>query len=103
MPKILLVVILMLISCASYKPLDDRGVSREERVAYVKNKNYPEHIKKAFIEKEIKPGQDKEMVRRLFGKPNTAVGDSIWYYQTKLSTLLRVEFNSLGKVESLSY
>lgn len=96
---------LFLLSCASNKPLVDRGMSKEQRILYINKHSdqYPKYIQDAFINKDVTLGFDKRLVIGLFGKPNTFFGDSLWWYTDSTGDgILKIEFKN-GLVSSMSY
>jgi hypothetical protein len=103
--KNLIFLSLILICCSSNKPLEERGMSKEQRVAYINKKGqmYPQNIKDAFINKSLTIGFDKRLVLGLFGKPNENYGDTLWWYSNSIGDgILKIEFKN-GIVSSLSY
>jgi hypothetical protein len=100
----ILILFFLIFACTSTKPLENRGMSKEQRIAFInKHGGYSKEIKDAFIDKRLTFGLDKKLVIGLFGKPNSVYGDSLWWYTNNMGDgILKIEFKN-GVVSSLSY
>jgi len=118
--------VLFLLSCTNLKPLKERLPSKSKRELFLKKNNisYNNLVEKDLLSDEpkifIQPkdtlempdgkielinpwgNYDRKMIKFMYGKPNKAVGDSLWYYIDHLDRmLLRVEFDKLGNVRKV--
>jgi len=76
------ILFLLLVSCASTQRLYERGLSKQDRKAYVEI-NYEssnEDIKDSFIKGNICLGMPKRLIINLIGPPINITSSYIWKY-----------------------
>ena len=107
MKIIIAICALILISCATTAPMKERIMSKEDRITFMSNRGdkYNDVMKEEFVEGKLVLDMPKELVVRLYGKPNKKfLSNTIWYYTDKWdSSLLRVAFDEFGKIREYSF
>lgn len=78
--KYLLILPVILTACYSGEPLVEQGMSKSDRVDFIKYKTLPDYVVTSFIHDKVCVGMSKNLVSKVFGMPSEFEYFQVWTY-----------------------